>query len=197
MHYIISSRRRKRPRAVTVDYAKPASAKDVLQGDRGKGIAVPTKKSLLLVGTTVVVCPDREGQGKDRGSNYNLGLNIGRIEAINHELKMVDLWWYWGSEWSEPNWILWRVPKTKAAYKEWVSVDDLVCDDLNHIVRIDMESVAKRFKQNKFKMSKDSVKQIKRCLEANKELLDCMSSSGASASVDIDGGCDDDSDDAE
>ena len=87
---------------------------------------------------------------------------------------MVELWWYWGTGWKDPSWILWRAPKTKIAYKEWVSVDDLVCDEFNHIVRITMESVAKRFHQDKFKLSKDSIKDIKRCLDANKAILDCM-----------------------
>ncbi len=141
-------------------------------------IAVPNKKTMLLVGSTVVLCPDAEGQAKDRESKYNLGLNIGRIEAINHDLRTVDLWWYWGSAWDDANWILWRDPKTKNPYIDSVCIDDLVCDEFDHIVRINMESIqGRRFKQNKFKLSKQSVKDIKRCLETNKDALTCVGAS--------------------
>lgn len=138
------------------------------------GLAVPKKSSLLLVGATVVVCPNEEGQAIDRQSKYNLGLNIGRIEAVNTADDMVELWWYWGTAWTDSNWILWRAPKTRQAYKEWVHVDDLVCDEMNHIIRVEMEPVA-RSRCDKFKLSKDSVKEIKRCLQTNKDMLQCMS----------------------
>ncbi len=158
-----------------MDIAKPANATEVLRGDRKKGLVVPEKQSLLLVGSTVVVCPDMDGQATDRLSKYNLGLNIGRIETINHDENMVELWWYWGSGWSD-SWLLWRAPKTKAAYREWVHVSDLACDELNHIVRIKMESISGR---EKFKMAKESVKEIMRCLEAHKSMLYCMTDKSA------------------
>lgn len=169
-----------------MDYSKPASAKDFLRGDSSERIAVPKKKSILVVGSTVVLCPDADSQAKDRESKYFLGLNIGRVEAINHDLHSVELWWYWGTGWSDPNWILWRAPKTKQAYKEWVGIEDLVCDEFDHIVRINMESVAKRFKQDKFKMAKESIKDIKRCLQANKDMLTCLSEDLMSAAEDSD-----------
>lgn len=153
-----------------VDYSKPASAKDIPRVERARGIAVPDKKSLLVVGSTVVLCPDADGQAKDQESGYKLGLNIGRIVAIDHDLNSVELWWYFGTGWSDPNWILWRDPKSKRAYKDWVLIDDLVCDEFDHIVRINMESVGKKFK---FKLSKASVKEIKRCVSANKHMLKC------------------------
>lgn len=162
-----------------MDYSKPASTKDIIRGDSKLKIAVPKKKSMLLVGSSVVLCPDAEGQAKDRESKYNLGLNIGRIEAIEHELGLVELWWYWGSAWNDANWILWRSPKTKLPYKDWVSISDLVCDEFDHIVRINMERIrGQRFKQDKFKLSKESLKDIKRCLEANKESLTGLTDRG-------------------
>lgn len=112
-----------------------------------------------------------DGQATDRMSKYFLGLNLGRIENINHETQMVNLWWYWGSGWSD-SWILWRAPKSKVAYREWVHVSDLVCDELDHIIRIQMESVSGR---EKFKLAKQSVKEIMRCLETHKTMLYCMS----------------------
>lgn len=170
-----SRKQRKRfPPISEAECAYAASAKDVLNGkSRNLGLAVPEKSSLLLVGSTVVVCPDEEGQAIDRQSKYNLGLNIGRIEAVNIADDMVQLWWYWGTAWNDSNWILWRAPQTKAAYKEWVAVDDLVCDEMKHIIRIEMEPVAKR-RSEKFKLSKDSVREIKRCLQTNKGMLQCM-----------------------
>lgn len=146
---------------------------DVLVNEK-KALAVAEKRSLLRVGSTVVVCPDESGQATDRESKYFLGLNIGRIESINEKERMLHLWWYWGTKWEDQHWILWRVPKSKRAYMEWVSVDDLVTDELDHIVRIDMENVSGRYKE-KFKLSKDSLKSIQRCLNKHKGMLYCMS----------------------
>jgi len=133
----------------------------------------------------VVFCPSPKDQATDRLNKYLLGLNIGRIQRINHELNRVELWWYWGTGWSDANWILWRAPKTKEAYKEWVSVDDLVCDEFNHIVRIEMENVAKRFGE-KFKLSKESIKEINRCLESHKPVLESTPSDISDSADDSD-----------
>ena len=132
---------------------------------------VSAKRSLLLVGENVVVCPTEADQVLDRQNKYFLGLNIGKIVDINHELQQVQLWWYYGKKWNDDSWILWVDPKTNKPYKQWMHVEDLKVDDIGRIVRITMEQSNRKRRRSYFKLSHSSVKTIDLCLKIREGML--------------------------
>ena len=140
-------------------------------------MTVNAKRLLLLVGQNVVVCPTKEDQAVDRRNKYYLGLNIGKIFAINRELQQVQLWWYHGKRWKDDSWILWVDPKSNEPYRQWMSVDDLAVDDIGRIIRVAMEPSSRRRRRTHFKLSSDSVKTINQCLKLNQSLLNRDSTS--------------------
>jgi hypothetical protein len=140
-------------------------------------MTVNAKRSLLIVGQNVVVCPTKEDQAVDRRNKYYLGLNIGKILAINQELQQVQLWWYHGKRWKDDSWILWVDPKSNEPYKQWMPVDDLAVDDIGRIIRVTMEPSCRRRRHNHFKLSSVSVKTINQCIKLNLSLLNSDSTS--------------------
>ena len=134
-------------------------------------MAVNAKRSLLLVGENVIVCPTEADQAVDRGNKYYLGLNVGKITAINHELQQVHLWWYYGKKWNDDSWIMWIDPKTNSPYKQWMSVEELADDDVGRIMRLTMEPSNRKRRHGHFKLSPSSIKTINLCLRLNKRLL--------------------------
>ena len=134
-------------------------------------MVVNAKRSFLMVGENVVVCPTEADQAMDRQNKYFLGLNIGKIVAINHELQQVQLWWFYGKKWNDDSWFMWVDPKTKSPYKQWMSVDELAVDDIGRIVRVTMEPSSRKKRHSHYKLSVLSVKTIKLCHKLYKHLL--------------------------
>ncbi len=128
--------------------------------------------SILVVGQNVVVCPTEIDQETDRRNKYLLGLNIGKIVAINEQIEQVQLWWYFGKKWNDDSWILWIDPKTNNPYKQWISADHLAVDDFGRIVRVKMEqSTRRRRRQSHFKLCPESLKTIALCVQLYKDIL--------------------------
>ncbi len=141
---------------------------------------------ILVVGQNVVVCPTEIDQETDRRNKYLLGLNVGKIVAINEKIEHVQLWWYFGKKWNDDSWILWIDPKTNNPYKQWISADDLAVDDVGRIVRVKMEpSNRRRRRQSHFKLCPESIKTISLCLKMHKDILPA-SSVHQNDSIDID-----------
>jgi hypothetical protein len=122
---------------------------------------------VVAVGDIVLFNPDADSQAIDRANGYTLGMCMGRVEQINKQKSKVELWWLFGHSWSSNvKWILWREPKTKLKYTEWVDVDSLLVTSFGTLAKINLVSYKGR---ETFTIDRDSVEIVKDVINTNEE----------------------------
>jgi len=118
---------------------------------------IACKNSVVSIGDFVLISPDKESREKDAKSGYTLGLNIGKVHAIDQADGLVEIWWYFAKSW-DGDWIPWRFPKTKDAYRGWMSLENLLEDENGCIIRLEMLKCKR--KRVTVKLSKTSLRQL-------------------------------------
>ena len=149
----------------TTKKRKTNTASKAVVAHASSSTSVPVGEAGVVdIGDVVLFSPDEASRQVDQASNYNLGINVGKVVKTSPRTGKVVLWWLWGNAWTTTaTWIEWRDKKTKKPYQEEVHVDSLLQTSDGMVAKITLKLKG----HDKFLLTKDSLRVIEDVIATN------------------------------